>query len=109
MKTENYYVPHVVDIPFEDIIPNPYDSEINGDVSALAQSILDVGLQNAPDVKANGDGKYILLTGRKRMKAISEIRKTHPDLFHTVPCVLHDIPSEIEKDGKDLLDAIRTE
>lgn len=80
------YEAKVLDIPYDDILPNPKNRNANRNIEDLAESILSLGLINYPRVVADGKGKYILTSGERRWRAIGLIRKTHPELFRTVPC-----------------------
>ena len=80
------YEARVLNIPYDDILPNPKNRNANRNIEDLADSILSLGLINYPRVVSDGKGKYILTSGERRWRAIGLIRKTHPELFRTVPC-----------------------
>lgn len=88
------YEARTLDIPYEDIIPNPKNRKADKNIEELAESILTFGLIHYPRVKDNGDGKYILTSGERRWRAIGLIRKTHPELFRTVPCTFSDATAD---------------
>lgn len=88
------YEARTLDIPYEDIIPNPKNRKADKNIEELAESILTFGLIHYPRVKDNGDGKYVLTSGERRWRAIGLIRKTHPELFRTVPCTFGDAAAD---------------
>lgn len=88
------YEARTLDIPYEDIIPNPKNRKADKNIEELAESILTFGLIHYPRVKDNGDGKYVLTSGERRWRAIGLIRKNHPELFRTVPCTFGDAAAD---------------
>lgn len=88
------YEARTLDIPYEDIIPNPKNRKADKNIEELAESILTFGLIHYPRVKDNGNGKYVLTSGERRWRAIGLIRKTHPELFRTVPCTFGDAAAD---------------
>lgn len=92
--TRKIYEARTLDIPYEDIIPNPKNRKADKNIEELAESILAFGLIHYPRVKDNGNGKYVLTSGERRWRAIGLIRKTHPELFRTVPCTFGDAAAD---------------
>lgn len=88
------YEAKTLDIPYDDIIPNPKNRKADKNIEELAESILTFGLIHYPRVKDNGNGKYMLTSGERRWRAIGLIRKSHPELFRTVPCTFGDVSSD---------------
>lgn len=93
-EAKKAYQAKVLDIPYEDIIPNPKNRKVMRNIEELADSILTFGLIHYPRVKDNGDGKYILTSGERRWRAIGLIRKDHPEMFRTVPCTFGDVTTD---------------
>lgn len=75
-------------VPLEDIVTaefNPYNENDNDEtVEQLAQSIEAYGLIEPLCVNKDSDGKYHLISGERRYKAISRLK------WKTVPCVVYD-------------------
>lgn len=88
-KKERYEAP-VINIPYEDLIPNPTNRDADRDIKELADSIMTFGIVHPPRVKKNEHGKYVLTSGERRWRAIGLIRELHPDLFQTVQCTCAD-------------------
>lgn len=88
-QKQKYEAP-VLDIPYEDIIPNSVNRDANRNIEELADSIRAVGVIHPPRVKKGKNGKYILTSGERRWRAIGLIRETHPELFQTVQCTCAD-------------------
>lgn len=93
-EARKIYQARTLDIPYEDIIPNPKNRKADRNIEELAESILTFGLIHYPRVKDNGDGKYVLTSGERRWRAIGLIRKDHPELFRTVPCTFGDASAD---------------
>ncbi len=93
-EARKIYQARTLDIPYEDIIPNPKNRKADRNIEELAESILTFGLIHYPRVKDNGDGKYVLTSGERRWRAIGLIRKDHPELFRTVPCTFGDASTD---------------
>lgn len=88
-KKQKYEAP-VIDIPYEDLVPNSTNRDADRDIKKLADNIMTFGVIHPPRVKKGKDGKYILTSGERRWRAIGLIRETHPDLFPTVQCTCAD-------------------
>lgn len=83
----------VVQLPIEDIIPNP-DNEIYniGDVSMLVADIADKGLRQALEVIPVDGGKYMLIAGHRRWTACHQLYDGGDKRFARLPAVVK--PSE---------------
>ena len=88
-KKQRYEAP-VIDIPYEDLVPNSTNRNADRDIKELADSIMTFGVIHPPRVKKNENGKYVLTSGERRWRAIGLIRELHPDLFQTVQCTCAD-------------------
>lgn len=83
----------VVQLPIEDIIPNPANEIYNiGDVSMLAASIADKGLRQALEVIPADGGKYMLIAGHRRWTACHQLYDGGDKRFARLPAVVK--PSE---------------
>lgn len=83
----------VVQLPIEDIIPNPANEIYNiGDVSMLAASISDKGLRQALEVIPADGGKYMLIAGHRRWTACHQLYDGGDKRFARLPAVVK--PSE---------------
>ena len=63
----------VIFVPRSKITKNPENFYTIGDVSSLAQSIRFSGLSQPLEIKAIGDGQYMLLGGERRLTAIDNL------------------------------------
>lgn len=100
-EARKIYQAKVLNIPYEDIIPNPKNRKADKNIEELAESILTFGLIHYPRVKDNGDGKYVLTSGERRWRAIGLIRKTHPEMYPTVPCTYGDaVSDELDEEAR---------
>ena len=74
---ENLQKQHVgqetIFVPRSKIVKNPENFYTIGDVSSLAQSIRFSGLSQPLEIKAIGDGQYMLLGGERRLTAIDNL------------------------------------
>lgn len=79
----------VVQLPIEDIIPNP-DNEIYniGDVSMLVADIADKGLRQALEVIPADGGKYMLIAGHRRWTACRQLYDGGDKRFARLPAVV---------------------
>ena len=70
-------------IPFELIYRNDFNRDANVEIEELAENIkaLNVLLHNLV-VKDDGKGRYMLLSGERRWRALSHIKETDPDYFN---------------------------
>lgn len=86
----------VVQLPIEDIIPNP-DNEIYniGDVSMLVADIADKGLRQALEVIPADGGKYMLIAGHRRWTACRQLYEGGDKRFSRLPAVVK------QSEGKD--------
>lgn len=86
----------VVQLPIEDIIPNP-DNEIYniGDVSMLVADIADKGLRQALEVIPADGGKYMLIAGHRRWTACRQLYDGGDKRFARLPAVVK------QSEGKD--------
>lgn len=83
----------VVQLPIEDIIPNPANEIYNiGDVSMLVASIADKGLRQALEVIPADGGKYMLIAGHRRWTACCQLYDGGDKRFARLPAVVK--PSE---------------
>lgn len=83
----------VVQLPIEDIIPNPANEIYNiGDVSMLVASIADKGLRQALEVIPADGGKYMLIAGHRRWTACCQLYNGGDKRFARLPAVVK--PSE---------------
>lgn len=73
-------------IKYEDIQTNDFNFYTVDDVGALKDSIEVQGLFQPLIVKPQGDGKYVLISGHRRFKAIQLLKGEGSDKFNTVPC-----------------------
>ena len=88
------YQLNVMEIPYEDILPNELNRDADRDIDKLADSILTFGLIHPPRVKAVENGKYVITSGERRWRAIGKIRETHPEMYRTITCTVGDIDSD---------------
>lgn len=86
----------IVQLPIEDIIPNP-DNEIYniGDVSMLVADIADKGLRQALEVIPADGGKYMLIAGHRRWTACRQLYEGGDKRFARLPAVVK------QSEGKD--------
>lgn len=86
----------IVQLPIEDIIPNP-DNEIYniGDVSMLVADIADKGLRQALEVIPADGGKYMLIAGHRRWTACRQLYDGGDKRFARLPAVVK------QSEGKD--------
>lgn len=83
----------VVQLPIEDIIPNPANEIYNiGDVSMLVADIADKGLRQALEVIPADGGKYMLIAGHRRWTACCQLYNGGDKRFARLPAVVK--PSE---------------
>lgn len=83
----------VVQLPIEDIIPNPANEIYNiGDVSMLVADIADKGLRQALEVIPADGGKYMLIAGHRRWTACHQLYDGGDKRFARLPAVVK--PSE---------------
>ena len=88
------YQLNVMEIPYEDILPNELNRDADRDIDKLADSILTFGLIHPPRVKAVENGKYVITSGERRWRAIGKIREAHPEMYRTITCTVGDIDSD---------------
>ena len=86
----------VVQLPIEDIIPNPANEIYNiGDVSMLEADIADKGLRQALEVIPVDGGKYMLIAGHRRWTACRQLYDSGDKRFARIPAVVK------QSEGKD--------
>lgn len=86
----------VVQLPIEDIIPNPANEIYNiGDVSMLVADIADKGLRQALEVIPADGGKYMLIAGHRRWTACRQLYDSGDKRFARLPAVVK------QSEGKD--------
>lgn len=86
----------VVQLPIEDIIPNPANEIYNiGDVSMLVADIADKGLRQALEVIPADGGKYMLIAGHRRWTACHQLYDGGDKRFSRLPAVVK------QSEGKD--------
>lgn len=79
----------VVQLPIEDIIPNPANEIYNiGDVSILVADIADKGLRQALEVIPADGGKYMLIAGHRRWTACHQLYDGGDKRFARLPAVV---------------------
>lgn len=79
----------VVQLPIEDIIPNPANEIYNiGDVSMLVADIADKGLRQALEVIPADGGKYMLIAGHRRWTACHQLYDGGDKRFARLPAVV---------------------
>lgn len=88
------------DIPYELLDPMPNNRNAEREIGDLADKILNLGLIHYLFVRKKDDGRYAIISGERRYRAIGEIRKSHANMFITVPCT-------IARDGDPLTDKLR--
>lgn len=90
----------IVNIRYEDLIPNELNNYELSALEELAASIEAYGLKQNLEVKAapRQPGKYITLTGHRRHAAIGMIRKEKPsNVFSHVPCRIVNVASTADE------------
>lgn len=78
-------------IRYEDIKVNDFNFYVVDDVDALKNSIEMQGLFQPLMVKRDNDGKFVLISGHRRFKAIQLLKSEGSDKFNTVPCRVMDL------------------
>ena len=84
--TKERLINKVVEIPVEDILPNPNQprTDLSEDISPLAESIAHNGILQPISVRRKGL-KYELIAGERRLRAAKLCG------FPVVPCIVHDV------------------
>lgn len=79
----------VANISPKDIIPSPLNCFQMADIEQLAGSILYAGLiEPLSVIGPDDDGKYYIMSGERRYRAIQKIRETDDTKFNTIPCYI---------------------
>lgn len=99
IKAENNF--NLKMIKVEQLVPNKLNEDFKQvDIEALALSIEDIGLQHNLTVIKQEDGKYRLISGERRFRAIREILQKNPDnIFKNgIPCKVIDNITSVEEE-----------
>lgn len=79
-------------ISINDIIENEKNDGFSmEEIEDLKISILEVGLEQNLVVKELGNGKYKLLSGHRRFRALQELVNAGNDKFKNIPCVIKNL------------------
>lgn len=86
--SDNMIRSRTASVPLSQIILNPNniaaDEDSVEDIERLAEDIATVGLLHNIVVHESGDGKYMIISGERRFKALQSLGWTH------APCVIYD-------------------
>jgi ParB-like nuclease domain. len=96
----------VVQIKITDIVPNPKNYLSVDDVSDLIMNITVSGFTSSLLVYQMPDGKYKLLSGHRRFKAINEMIKMGSWQSETVSCIVKDL-DRVSFGGTDVSEDIK--
>lgn len=80
---------NIVEIPLNDIQPNKKNNYSTEDIGELIYSIEHNGIRQPLEVYRNGD-KYTLISGERRYRALCELNKKYPQIWHSAPCKITD-------------------
>lgn len=87
-KTQNPF--KIVYIDINDIVPNERNKEVSmGEIDDLKENIKLVGLEQNLVVAPPKNGKYTLITGHRRLKALISLVKEGETRFKKVPCIIN--------------------
>lgn len=87
---------------YKDIEKNPDNFFLINDVNSLADSIENLGVQNPLLVIEKGDGKYMLISGHRRLEAIKIlVEERDIEKFEDVPCIV--LPSDMPDYMQDMI------
>ncbi len=73
-------------IPLEQIVPNKHNEYGIRDIEELAESIEEVGLLHNLVVREQESGKYELISGERRFRALRHLYNSGHDEWKTAPC-----------------------
>jgi len=73
-------------IPLEQIMPNKHNEYGIRDIEELAESIEEVGLLHNLVVREQESGKYELISGERRFRALRHLYNSGHDEWKTAPC-----------------------
>lgn len=97
-------------IPLDNIVPNPLNEKwmkqtTEEDILVLAEAISSLGMKQNLEVKILDNGKYMLIAGEKRWRALNLLKERGNDVFpEGVPCLVE--PVDLDPvDEKILIDA----
>lgn len=97
-------------ISYDHIIPCKLNSYDTSDIEDLAGNISYCGLITPLTVIGpNEEGKYIIMSGERRYKAITEIRKKEPERFNEIPCLICGSSNMSENEQRLLIESANTE
>jgi len=103
-STESSNSATVLNIGLSDIDENENNSQIFNmdDIEALANTIKDEGFHGAIEVYRKEDGRYEIVSGHRRYRAMVLLGKK------TIPCIVDELPDELTKTKRLLSSNIQT-
>lgn len=79
-------------IPLEQLVPSPHNTYAPENIEDLAKNIKACGLLTPLTVIGpNDEGKFEIVSGERRFRAISMIHEENPDFLPEVPCHIIDL------------------
>lgn len=98
-KVSNLDTEEIREIRLEEIEPNPKNFfEVEEDISDLVESIKLNGLLQPPVVTPSQGGRYRLIAGHRRHKALKTLAAEEPEKYAVISCrVVHPASEELEE------------
>lgn len=96
----------VIQIPLDEIHPSPFNEGLPmDDISHLAESMQEIGLEHPLLVYRRGTASYELVSGHRRLLAAKELRNAHSEKWKTIACIVRDYPEDIHQRFREHADA----
>lgn len=96
----------VIQIPLDEIRPSPFNEGLPmDDISRLAESMQEIGLEHPLLVYRRGTASYELVSGHRRLLAARQLRDTDPEKWRTIACIVRDYPEDIHQRFREHADA----
>lgn len=93
-KLDSMDIFKIVNIPLEDLIPNERNFYSTNNIENLKDDIYGTGLHQNLIVNAKKDGKFKLISGHRRFKAISELVSEGRINVKAAPCRILDVSED---------------